>query len=603
MQSPPNIASIIKAAGLVFGDIGTSPIYTLAVIFLFLPATLENIMGTISIIFWTLIVMVSVQYTILAMKLSKTGEGGTLVLKGILMPLLKHPRATSIFTLLAILGISLMIGECVITPAISILSAVEGFRQIPGLDDIGQGWLILVAILIAFGLFYFQKHGTEKVSKAFGPVMVVWFSVLFLTGFFSLILSPEIILALNPYYAAKFFIDNGMSAFFAMSLIVLCATGAEALFADMGHLGCEPIRYAWVLVFCAVLMSYLGQAAFLLRHTDVINPLFEMVFAEVELLYIPFLILTISATVIASQAVISGIFSIIYQAISTHLLPMLHIDYTSDELRTQIYINTVNWFLFIAVILVLLMFQYSENLANAYGLAVTGTMSITGTFMIAIFFLEHKYFHGLIAIGVTALDITYFLSTISKFSHGGYLSLLIAAVPFSIILIYIHGQRTLYRAMHPLTGDQFLRKYRRAYSDRRHLKGTAIFFARSMDFVPAYISRTMFNNEIIYEQNVIVSVGITENPYGLDYKLEEDIESGLSHLSIWYGYMQVIDLMHIIRDVKIEEKTIFYGMEEIVTRNIIWQIFYVIKRLCPSFVQYYRLPPHKVHGVVTRVEM
>jgi len=249
MQSPPNIASIIKAAGLVFGDIGTSPIYTLAVIFLFLPATLENIMGTISIIFWTLIVMVSVQYTILAMKLSKTGEGGTLVLKGILMPLLKHPRATSIFTLLAILGISLMIGECVITPAISILSAVEGFRQIPGLDDIGQGWLILVAILIAFGLFYFQKHGTEKVSKAFGPVMVVWFSVLFLTGFFSLILSPEIILALNPYYAAKFFIDNGMSAFFAMSLIVLCATGAEALFADMGHLGCEPIRYAWVLVF------------------------------------------------------------------------------------------------------------------------------------------------------------------------------------------------------------------------------------------------------------------------------------------------------------------------------------------------------------------
>jgi len=282
---------------------------------------------------------------------------------------------------------------------------------------------------------------------------------------------------------------------------------------------------------------------------------------------------------------------------------MLHIDYTSDELRTQIYINTVNWFLFIAVILVLLMFQYSENLANAYGLAVTGTMSITGTFMIAIFFLEHKYFHGLIAIGVTALDITYFLSTISKFSHGGYLSLLIAAVPFSIILIYIHGQRTLYRAMHPLTGDQFLRKYRRAYSDRRHLKGTAIFFARSMDFVPAYISRTMFNNEIIYEQNVIVSVGITENPYGLDYKLEEDIESGLSHLSIWYGYMQVIDLMHIIRDVKIEEKTIFYGMEEIVTRNIIWQIFYVIKRLCPSFVQYYRLPPHKVHGVVTRVEM
>ncbi|HWQ66647.1 MAG TPA: KUP/HAK/KT family potassium transporter [Methanospirillum sp.] len=603
MQSTPTPANIIKSIGLVFGDIGTSPIYTLAVLFLFIPPTEVNIMGAVSLIFWTLTVMVTIQYTILAMKLAETGEGGTLVLKGILLPLMKHQTATTIFTLIAILGISLMIGECVITPAISILSAVEGIRQVPGLEFIGQEWLILLAIIIACWLFYFQRRGTEGVSKAFGPVMVLWFITIFFTGLLSVIASPQVLLAINPIYALNFFLHNGATAFLAMSLIVLCATGAEALFADMGHLGREPIQWAWAMVFVAVLFSYLGQAAFLLRHIDVKNPLFEMVFAQAQIMYIPFLVLMIAATIIASQAVISGIFSIIYQAITTHLLPMLHIDYTSDEMRTQIYINSVNWFLCTAVILVLLLFQYSERLANAYGLAVTGTMSITGTFMVSIFLMKRKYFHAALAVFVTVLDMTYFLSTFSKVTHGGYLSLLIASIPFSIILIYTHGQKALYRAMRPLTRGQFLKKYIKSYEGGRHLKGTAIYFARSMEQVPAYISRTMFNNEIMYHVNVIISLDITDKPYGLERTFEEGIAPGLSHLSIKYGYMQVIDLMRIIREEGIEEKTIFYGMEEIVTGNIIWQVFYVLKRLCPSFVQYYRLPPHKVHGVVTRVEM
>jgi KUP system potassium uptake protein len=433
--------------------------------------------------------------------------------------------------------------------------------------------------------------------------MILWFFTLFLSGLFSIILSPGVIMAINPYYAAKFFMMNGMNGFFAMSLIVLCATGAEALFADMGHLGRKPIQSAWILVFICVLMSYLGQAAYLLRHTGVENPLFEMVFSEAAILYVPFLFLMIAATVIASQAVISGIFSIIFQAISTHLLPMLHIDYTSDELRTQIYINSVNWFLCIAVILVLLMFQYSERLANAYGLAVTGTMSITGTFMIVIFLLKKKYLQASVAVLVTALDFTYFFSTFMKIPHGGYLSLVIAAIPFSVILIYTHGQRALYKAMRPLSRQQFIKRYDREYKSGRHLKGTAIFFARSMEQVPSYISRTMFNNEIIYENNVIVSIDITDKPYGKDSRMERNIAPGLSHLSIVHGYMQVFDLMRTIREAGIEEKTIFYGMEEIVSRNIIWQIFYSIKKLCPSFVQYYRLPPHKVHGVVTRIEL
>lgn len=595
--------SIIKAAGLVFGDIGTSPIYTLAVLFLFLTPSYENIMGAVSLIFWTLIIMVTIQYTFLAMRLSETGEGGTLVLKGILIPLLKHPKGVAAFTLLATLGISLMIGECVITPAISILSAVEGIRQIPGFELISQDWLIFLAILIALGLFFFQKRGTEGVSRTFGPIMVIWFVTLFITGVISVFLTPEILLALNPWYAIQFFIHNGLHGFFSLSMIVLCATGAEALYADMGHLGREPIQYAWGFVFVAVLFSYLGQAAFLLRHTDVVNPLFEMVFTISQIAYIPFLLLMIIATIIASQAVISGIFSIIYQAITTHLLPMLPVDYTSDELRTQIYINTVNWLLCFAVIFVLLIFQYSDRLASAYGLAVTGTMSITGSFMIAIFLHRRKFFYMGIAVLVTLVDIIYFLSTVSKITHGGYLSLVIASIPFSIIIIYTSGQRALYKAMKPMGHDQFIKKYTRAYKTARHLRGTALFFARSLDQVPAYISRTMFNNEIIYEENIIISLDIKDEPYGFSWRFDKSIEPGLSHLSISYGYMQIIDLMRIIREAGIEEKTIFYGMEEIVTHNIIWKIFSAIKRLCPSFVQYYRLPSYKVHGVVTRVEL
>lgn len=246
--------------------------------------------------------------------------------------------------------------------------------------------------------------------------MVIWFITLFISGAYSVVLTPEIIAAINPVYALNFFLLNGVHGFFALSMIVLCATGAEALFADMGHLGREPIQYAWGFVFIAVFFSYLGQAAFLLRNVGIINPLFEMIFWESHILYIPFLLLTIIATVIASQAVISGIFSIIYQAITTHLLPMLPIDYTSDELRTQIYINSVNWFLCIAVIIVLLIFQYSEKLANAYGLAVTGTMSITGIFMISIFFFKRRFL--LMSYCSSCNNFGYYLLHVNTFKSG-----------------------------------------------------------------------------------------------------------------------------------------------------------------------------------------
>ena len=385
-----HLRGVTKSIGVVFGDIGTSPIYTLTVIFLLVQPNLKNLTGIVSLIVWTLTILVTVQYAWLAMQLGKKGEGGTIVLKEIILPMLKSGRAIAFFSLLSIIGVSLLIGDGVITPAISILSAVEGLRLIPGNEGISQQVLVIIAALIAIALFSFQKKGTEKVAWAFGPIMLIWFSVLALTGIISIVQAPVIVNALNPYYAVTFLATNGITAFFILSQVILCATGGEALFADMGQLGREPILKAWIVVFCALVINYLGQGAYLLLHPDARNILFEMAFQQAPLLYIPFLILTVTATVIASQSIISGIFSIVYQGITTRIIPLLKIDYTSRELRSQIYIDAVNWFLLLAVLCVLFEFEYSERLAAAYGLAVMGTMTLTGFMISVIFYLKNS---------------------------------------------------------------------------------------------------------------------------------------------------------------------------------------------------------------------
>ena len=353
LHSPNYFKGVMKSMGVVFGDIGTSPIYTLTVIFLLVQPNLQNLIGIISMIIWTLIILVTIQYAWLAMQLGRKGEGGTIMLKEILLPLLKSGRAIAFFSLLAIIGVSLLIGDAVITPAISILSAVEGLRLIPGIEGMNQGILVIIAALIAIVLFSFQKKGTEKVAWAFGPIMVVWFAILAFLGVFYILQAPEIIQAVNPLNGLHFIASNGVTAFFILSQVLLCATGGEALFADMGQLGRDPIIKAWVVVFCALVLNYLGQGAYLLQHPQAKNILFEMAYTTAPLLYIPFLLLAVTATVIASQAVISGIFSIVYQGITTRVIPLLKIDYTSAELRSQIYIDSVNWFMLLAVLYIL----------------------------------------------------------------------------------------------------------------------------------------------------------------------------------------------------------------------------------------------------------
>ena len=594
---------IIKSMGLVFGDIGTSPIYTLTVIFALTKPTHDNVFGILSLVVWTLVILVSAEYAWLAMSLGRKGEGGTIVLKEILVRLLKSGRRVAFVGFLSFIGVSLLLGDGVITPAISILSAVEGLVLIPGLENMHQGTLISIAAVIAVCLFIFQYKGTDKVAAAFGPLMVVWFAALTLSGLVSIATFPRVLAAVSPHYAVKFFLDNGLAAFFVLSEVILCATGGEALYADMGHLGRKPIVRAWYFVFVALVINYLGQGAYVLQHGTEKNLLFGMIQWQAPILYIPFLILTVMATVIASQALISGVFSIVYQGITTRIMPLMKVDYTSSHLKSQIYIGSVNWFLMLLVIFIMLVFQKSENLAAAYGLAVTGTMTITGIMMTMIFARTTKKWKVPFALLVTLVDIVFLISNLNKLPHGGYWSLILASVPFVTILIWTRGQRALYLALRPLDIETFLLSYEQIYAKGKNIPGTGLFFTREWNVVPPYVIHCIIRSNIIYERNVFISIVRTDEPFGIRTELRTGIGPGLDAFEIRAGYMELIEIERLLKKHGIEEKVIFYGIEDIATSNPAWRIFSTIKKLTPNFVQFNKLPASKLQGVVTRVEM
>lgn len=601
-EAKSTMKNILQAMGLVFGDIGTSPIYTFTVIFLTTKVTAENIVSILSLIIWTLILIVTAQYTWLAMSLSKRGEGGTIVLNEVLRKLLKGARSIVFFSFLTYIGISLLIGDSVITPAISILSAVEGLKLIHILHSIPQSVILVITLIITVALFSIQKKGTEEISKMFGPIMLVWFLALGVSGFASLLHNPFVLRAFDPIHGLRYITHHGLSGFFVLSEVILCATGAEALYADMGHLGRRPITQAWAIVLCVLVVNYLGQGSFLLTHPGSQNVLFEMVVSQAKFLYIPFLIVSILATIIASQAMISGLFAIVYQAINTRIMPMFKVDYTSEKINSQIYIATANWFLMVFVILVILMFKESANLASAYGFAVTGTFTITGLMISTIFFLRRKYFHFAIAVVLTIIDFAFLLATFSKIHTGAYWSIIIATIPLTLIILYIEGQKAMYKSISLMDKETFLTEYEKLYKDVNKIDGKALFFARGIERVPPYVVQTMFINNIIYKENIFIQINKTNEAFGLHYDLS-NITTGLNVLSIDVGYMEVFKLEKILKAVDIEERAIFYGVEDIETNNFFWHIFSIIKKVTPTFVSFYKLPVNKIHGVITQIKL
>lgn len=596
-------ASVIKSLGLVFGDIGTSPIYTLAVIFMMTERTEANFIGILSLIIWTLLLLVTVEYAWLAMSLSKAGEGGTIVLLSILRPMLQSGKKIGVASVLAFIGVSLLVGDGVITPAITILSAVEGLVLLPGLEDVSQGTLVVLALLVAVFLFSIQKNGSSRLSAFFGPVMAVWFGVLACSGLAALSQFPAVLKAVNPWYGIDFMLRNGLAGFFVLSEVILCATGGEALYADMGHMGRKPILAAWGMVFTALLLCYMGQTAFLVHNPGANNVLFEMVHSQARWLYAPFLVLSLLATIIASQSLISGIFSIMYQSMATHIMPLFKVDYTSKEMHSQIYIGSVNWALFLAVVLVIMGFKESHRLAAAYGLAVTGTMTITGMLMVWIFHLKNRPWLCATAAGICALDVVYLVANFYKLPHGGYWSLVIAMIPLGIILIYTQGQKAVYQRMQPMPRDVFMERFTKLRRQGHIIKGTAIFFLRSLDSISPYICKTMFDNGIIYERNVMLSISRTYEPQGLECRFEDTHVAGIQVFTVTAGYMEHIDIDGLLEKTGIKPRAIFYGVEDIFTRSIVWKVYAVIKKLAPPFVQFYKLPLHSVHGVISRISL
>ena len=594
---------IVKALGLVFGDIGTSPIYTLTIVFALTKPTEANVYGILSLVFWTMTILVTVEYAWLAMALGRKGQGGEIVLREILIKMLKQGRLLAFAGFLSFLGVSLLLGDGVITPAISILSAVEGLLLIPALAGTKQAVLVLIAALIAFTLFFFQSRGTDKVAKIFGPIMLVYFGSLLVSGVVSITGMPGVIKAISPYYAFEFFHQNGFAGYIVLSEVILCATGGEALYADMGHLGRKPIVRAWYFVFFALYLNYLGQGAFILETGQTKNILFAMINHQAPLLYIPFLLLTIMATIIASQAIISGVFSIVYQGITTRLMPLMKVDYTSSHIQSQIYIGAINWILMTAVIFVMFFFQKSENLAAAYGMAVTGSMTITAIMMIMVYSHTMKKWKVPIVAVVGVLDLIYFTSTFSKIPHGAYWSIILAAVPFITIMVWTRGQKALYHALRPLDLETFMLSYEQIYGKQRNIPGTGLFFVRGLDVIPPYLVHCVIRSNIIYERNVLISILRTDEPFGVESAHTPGMGPGLDGFEIQAGYMEVIDIEKIIREHGIQEKVIFYGIEDIATTNPVWKVFSVIKKLTPNFVQFNKLPAAKLQGVVTRVEM
>jgi KUP system potassium uptake protein len=599
----PSSFNIVKALGVVFGDIGTSPIYTIGAILLFILPTIENILGLLSLIVWSLIIIISVQYAWLAMNLGSKGEGGTIVLKGLLTSSLKNPQVISFVSVLTIIGVALFIGDGVITPAISILSAVEGIRLIPGFAGIWGGWILFIGICIACALFVFQKKGTERVAWAFGPIMLVWFLSLAVTGIISIASAPQVLLALSPSYAVGFLVQNGVGSFIILSAVLLCVTGGEALYADMGHLGKEPIVKGWYCIFPALVLSYFGQGAYVLNNPEAHSILFSMVQDQVALLYVPFLLLSICATIIASQAMISGMFSIMYQGMMTQIIPKMKIEFTSPELRSQIYIDAVNWMLLAAVLVVMLEFKTSENLASAYGLAVAGTMTISAIMMTMIFTIRLDLIKALISGVLIVVDLIFFLSAFLKIPQGAYWSFLIAAVPLIIIVTYIRGQDKLHGMLIPETLEEFLPGYCQKYADLPRVHGTALFFTADKNHISPYIAQVMFKNEILYEKNILVSVRITDYPFGIHTQYDRNLAPGLEAFMITAGYMEIVDITGLLQKDGIEEKTIFYGMENIISDKFFWKLYGLLKKVTPAFVHFYELPPEKIHGVITRVVM
>jgi len=598
----------LAALGIVFGDIGTSPLYTLKTAFDFLSSGggPERILGLLSLLIWTLVLITSIKYVLIAMSIDNDGEGGILALMS-LLGVKRHRRP--LIVLAGLLGAALIYGDGAITPAISVLSALEG------LDIAGpqfMPYVVPAAVAILLALFAAQPLGTSRIGAAFGPVMMVWFVVIGVLGVRGVAREPGVLWAVNPLYGLRLLAGNGFKGFAVLGGIFLCVTGAEALYADMGHFGKRPIRAAWTwIVFPCLVLNYAGQSAIALRGEPIANNIFYRLCPEQ--LLIPLVCLATVATIIASQSIITGAFSMTRQAIQLGWLPRMHIKQTSDRGYGQIYVGVVNWLLMLVTVALTVLFHSSDNLAAAYGIAVSATMLMTSFLL---FFAMREIWRWSLAASAAlagvfvVIDAGFFAANSTKIAEGGYVPLLLAAVVYSIMLIWHRGTVAVAErlAETPISVSDFLADLKARGVPR--VPGTAVFLTRTLSGVPPVMLWHLKHNRALHERVLVLTV-LTESRPRVQWPELMSVAQegeGFWRVTAHFGFMQRPDIPRLLHEAQqqgctapLDDVTYYVGHEHIVHRERgpalpIWQeaLYAALQRNAAHVTDYFRLPSRQV---------
>lgn len=611
----------LTALGVVYGDIGTSPLYALRESFAGLQGigpTPENVFGVLSLIFWSLIIVITIKYIIFILRADNRGEGGILALTALATPVRRlAPSARRWLVLLGVFGAALLYGDGIITPAISVLSAVEGLRvAAPGLEP----YVIPLTVGIIVGLFLIQSGGTARIGQLFGPIMLLWFIVLAVLGIINIAQNVSVFGAINPLYAVQFFRANGFTGFLVLGTVFLVVTGGEALYADMGHFGRPPIRLAWlVLVLPALMLNYFGQGALLLREPEAAENIFYLM-APSWALY-PLIALATLATIIASQALISGAFSITMQAENLGFLPRLQIVHTSPTAYGQIYIPFVNWALMIACILVVIGFRSSSNLAAAYGIAVTSTMAITSIIFGVVARRRWRWKPPLVALIVgffLVVDGAFLGANLVKIPHGGWFPLVVALVIFTVMTTWKRGNQLVFAREQDM--EMSLKRLLEQIKANPPVRapGTAIFLSANPGGAPAALLTNLKYNGVFHEQVLLITVTTTDTPFvevGQRATLEP-IGEGLYRGTVRHGFMQEPNIPESLRDAASPELAFdpqrvpyFVNRTRVIATKLpgmaLWRehLYRVLRQNAASPIDFFCLPPNRVFEIATSVEV
>ncbi len=612
----------LAALGVVYGDIGTSPLYAMRECFHGAHAiaiTPLNVLGVLSLIVWSLLLVISVKYLGFILQADNRGEGGILALTALATPIKIVSRSERWWiVVLGVFGAALLYGDSIITPAISVLSAVEGLRVA---TPFFNPYVIPITIVILIGLFLIQRRGTAGIGKVFGPVTLLWFLVLAVLGVSQIVRNPAVLVAVNPYYAIEFFILNGWYGWLILGTVVLVITGGEALYVDMGHFGRRPIRIVWfTIVLPALLLNYFGQGALLLADPGAAENLFYLL-APTWALY-PLVILATAATVIASQAVISGAFSSTMQAVQLGLVPRMKIDHTSTTEFGQIYIPAINWALMLACIALVLGFRSSSNLAAAYGVAVITTMTITSIvfFVVARERWKWSLYKVIPIVGMfIIIDFAFLGANLVKIPDGGWFPLVVAVLIFTLMTTWKKGRRVLAARLmsnaHPI--DEFLQDIARHAPVR--VPGTAIFMNGNASGTPPALLHNLEHNKVIHERVILLTVKTKQVPHIEEDESRHSVEplgNGFWRMTIHYGFMEDPDIPKVLDGIQEpgfafnpNDTTFFLGRETLIaTKNpgmALWRekLFAAMSRNATSATAYFCLPPNRVVELGSQVEI